>query len=130
MLLPDWINFRCGVCPGLLHRLCCDFEPRAQTPPPTPPNASSPFPPSRHFSSAPVPPFSSFTPPRRLALPARHPPTHTQNCHVRIHTRTYASAHASKQSYPMCLLHSDGMPEESLSSIHIPLSFLFSFSEH
>lgn len=23
----DWINFRCGVCPGLLQRVCCDFEP-------------------------------------------------------------------------------------------------------
>lgn len=46
--------------------------------------------------------------------------------HTETHTLTYASAHASKQSYPMCLLRCDGMPEETFHpSICTSLSVQF-----
>lgn len=91
-----------------------------------------PSPPPQPSSSVTVPLLSSFTPPWRLALPACHlptPPTQgffLMDTHTETHTLTYASAHASKQSYPMCLLRCDGMPEETFHpSICTSLSVQF-----
>lgn len=105
----DWINFRCGVCPGLLQRVCCDFEPLLLL-------------------------FFFLQPPSHPSLLLHLPegllsqhaifqhPTHEElsRAHTLTHTHTYASAHASKQSYPMRFLLSDGMPEEIHLYIHAP----------
>lgn len=119
MLFPDWINFRCGVCPCLLHRLCCDFEPRAQSPPTTLFLSHCPTPLLLYTSLKACSPCmpSPNTPHTRIFL---------MDTRTETHTLTYASAHASKQSYPMCLLRCDGMPEETFHpSICTSLSVQF-----
>ena len=72
----------------------------------TPSSPSTPLPPAT------VPSLSSFTPPWRPALPYTPSPDtpHMRNRHGHTHARTYAS----QQSYPMCLLHTDGMPGETI----------------
>lgn len=105
------------MCPGLLQRLCCDFEPWIQALPA--PSSSS------HCPT----PLLLYTSPKACSLNTpspQHP--HMKKCHR--HTYTYASTHASKHSYPIFTLHSDGMPEETLHPSILTLCLsLFRFSE-
>lgn len=92
---------------------------------PSPPPPHNPPPQSLSHSSPPL-----HLPEGLLSLHAisQHP-THKDflmDTHTETHTLTYASAHASKQSYPMCLLRCDGMPEETFHpSICTSLSVQF-----
>ena len=112
--VPDWINFRCGVCLALLQWVCCDFKTLSPPPPP----------------AATVPPPSSFTPPWRSALPTRHL---QELSHTHTHTHTHMpllmppNSHIPCDSCTVMERLKESIPPSS--TLHLSLRSLFSSPE-
>lgn len=86
---------------------------------------------SRHCPT----PLLLYTSLQACTLPTRHlPAAHTHEALSRAHRVSHTEIHThmpllSKQSYPMCLQHSDGTPEETLqpciNTLHLFVPFFF-----